>query len=100
MYTGYDAVMEVADKNNPKLKAYMSDIKAARGEKELAESAYHPKINLKSAPPTPTAAAPAPVDFRRGRRACHALEPVQQRGGQGRNRSRRVAHEDGHGDAV
>ena len=33
MYTGYDAVMEVADKNNPKLKAYMSDIKAARGEK-------------------------------------------------------------------
>ena len=31
MYTVYDAVMEVADNNNPKLKAYMSDIKAARG---------------------------------------------------------------------
>ena len=50
MYTGYDAVMEVADKNNPKLKAYMSDIKAARGEKELAESAYHPKINFEVGP--------------------------------------------------
>ncbi|MFQ8890565.1 MAG: TolC family protein, partial [Bilophila wadsworthia] len=49
-YTGYDAVMEVADKNNPKLKAYMSDIKAARGEKELAESAYHPKINFEVGP--------------------------------------------------
>ena len=43
MYPDYDAVIAVADKNNPKLKAYMSDIKAARGEKELAESAYHPK---------------------------------------------------------
>ena len=50
MYTGYDAVIEVADKNNPKLKAYMSDIKAARGEKELAESAYHPKINFEVGP--------------------------------------------------
>ena len=43
-------MMEVADKNNPKLKAYMSDIKAARGEKELAESAYHPKINFEVGP--------------------------------------------------
>lgn len=81
MYTGYDAVMEVADKNNPKLKAYMSDIKAARGEKELAESAYHPKTILKSAPPTRPQRPRQPVDFRHGRRACHALEPVQQRGG-------------------
>lgn len=100
MYTGYDAVIEVADKNNPKLKAYMSDIKAARGEKELAESAYHPKSIL-SRPFLLRPQRPRqPVDFRRGRRACHALEPVQQRGGQGRNRSRRVPHEDGHGDAV
>ncbi|MFR1533938.1 MAG: hypothetical protein ACLSTO_10130, partial [Bilophila wadsworthia] len=96
MYTGYDAVMEVADKNNPKLKAYMSDIKAARGR--LAESAYHQSIlaSLLLRPQRPR----QPVDFRRGRRACHALEPVQQRGGQGRNRSRRVAYKDGHGDAV
>ena len=28
----------------------MSDIKAARGEKELAESAYHPKINFEVGP--------------------------------------------------
>ena len=32
------------------LKAYWSDIKAARGEKELAESAYHPKINFEVGP--------------------------------------------------
>lgn len=90
MYTGYDAVMEVADKNNPKLKAYMSDIKAARGEKELAESAYHPKINFEVGPSYSDRSGPGSQwDFRHGRRACHALEPVQQRGGQGRNRSRK-----------
>ena len=50
MYPDYDAVIAVADKNNPKLKAYMSDIKAARGEKELAESAYHPQINFEVGP--------------------------------------------------
>lgn len=59
MYTGYDAVMEVADKNNPKLKAYMSDIKAARGERNWPNPPTIPKSILKSAPPTPTAAAPA-----------------------------------------
>ena len=48
MYTGYDAVMEVADKNNPKLKAYMSDIKAARGEKRPNPPTI-PKSILKSA---------------------------------------------------
>ena len=35
---------------NPKLKAYLADIRAARGEKELAQSAYHPKINLEVGP--------------------------------------------------
>lgn len=50
MYPDYDSTMQVAQKHNPKLQAYMSDIKAARGEKELAESAYHPKINLEVGP--------------------------------------------------
>lgn len=50
VYPDYDSVLGVAEKNNPKLKAYMADIKAARGEKELAESAYHPKINFEAGP--------------------------------------------------
>lgn len=50
MYPDYDATMQIAQKNNPKLKAYMADIRAARGEKELAESAYHPNINLEVGP--------------------------------------------------
>ena len=49
-YTDYDMIIQTAQKNNPKLKAYFADIKAARGEKELAHSAYHPKINLEAGP--------------------------------------------------
>lgn len=43
-------VMKAAEEGNPKLKAYLADIRAARGEKELAQSAYHPKINLEVGP--------------------------------------------------
>ncbi len=50
LYPDYDATMQVAQKNNPKLKAYMADIRASRGEKELAESTYHPNINLEVGP--------------------------------------------------
>lgn len=50
LYPDYDATMQVAQKNNPKLKAYMADIRASRGEKELAASTYHPNINLEVGP--------------------------------------------------
>ncbi len=50
LYPDIDAVMKAAEQHNPKLKAYLADIRAARGEKELAQSAYHPKISLEAGP--------------------------------------------------
>lgn len=43
-------VMEEALRSNPKLAAYLQDTKAAIGNKELAESTYHPIINLEAGP--------------------------------------------------
>lgn len=50
MYQNWTTVFETAKKNNPKLTAYLSDVKAAKGEEELAESAFHPVINLEVGP--------------------------------------------------
>ena len=50
IYESVMSVFETAEKHNPTLAAYLSDIKAAEGEKELAESAYHPVINLEAGP--------------------------------------------------
>lgn len=50
MFGDMDGVLEKARADNPKMKAYLADIKAARGNKELAQSAYHPKINLEVGP--------------------------------------------------
>ncbi len=50
LYEGPDPVLEVAKETNPKLKAYLNDIKAARGEQELSRAAYHPIINLEIGP--------------------------------------------------
>lgn len=50
MFESPKAVYELAEKNNPKLAAYMQDIRAARAEEELAESAYYPRLNLEAGP--------------------------------------------------
>ena len=50
MFGDMDGVLQKAQADNPKMKAYLADIRAARGNKELAESAYHPKINLEVGP--------------------------------------------------
>lgn len=39
-------VLESAMKLNPKVLAYKADVRAAEGDKELADSAFHPMINL------------------------------------------------------
>lgn len=39
-----------AEKENPKAKAYMADIRAERAEHELAESAFYPTFNLEAGP--------------------------------------------------
>ncbi|MBB5141949.1 TolC family outer membrane protein [Desulfovibrio intestinalis] len=50
LYQGPDAVLTQAEQSNPKLAAYMQDIRAARGERELADSAFYPTLNLEAGP--------------------------------------------------
>ncbi|CAK7024396.1 MAG: hypothetical protein DESF_01011 [Desulfovibrio sp.] len=50
LYKGPDAVMTQAEQSNPKVAAYMQDIRAARGERELADSAFYPTLNLEAGP--------------------------------------------------
>lgn len=50
MFVNPDAVLAVVEKHNPKLEAYLHDIRAAKGQKELAESAYYPTVNLEAGP--------------------------------------------------
>lgn len=40
----------LAEKNNPKLAAYLQDIRAARGEKELAQANMYPTVQLEAGP--------------------------------------------------
>lgn len=50
MYVNADEVMRDAERWNPKLNAYLADIQMARGDKELAKSAFHPQIRLEAGP--------------------------------------------------
>ena len=49
-FAGPEPVFEEAQKHNPKLAAYLQDIRAARAQKELAESAFYPTFNLEAGP--------------------------------------------------
>lgn len=50
LFKGPGEVYDLAEKSNPKLAAYLQDIRAAQGEKELAESAFYPTINAEVGP--------------------------------------------------
>ncbi|MCB6542377.1 hypothetical protein SDC9_14594 [bioreactor metagenome] len=50
LYTASQAVLEKAKKSNPKLAAYLQDIRASRAERELADSAFSPALNLEAGP--------------------------------------------------
>lgn len=50
LYQGPDAVFAQAEQSNPKVAAYMQDIRAARGQRELADSAFYPTLNLEAGP--------------------------------------------------
>ena len=50
LYDAAQAVMEQAKKSNPKLAAYLQDIRASRGERELADAAFSPTFNLEAGP--------------------------------------------------
>lgn len=47
---GMDSAFAASHESNPKLRAYLSDIRSREGDKELAKAAYHPKINLEAGP--------------------------------------------------
>ena len=43
-------IFELAQKSNPKLAAYLQDIRAARARREGAEAAFYPSFNLEAGP--------------------------------------------------
>jgi adhesin transport system outer membrane protein len=45
-----ESVFILAEKSNPKLAAYLQDIRALVGDKELAESAFYPVFNIEAGP--------------------------------------------------
>ena len=49
-YPSIGAAVEEAKATNPKLLAYSEDVKAAVGNKELADSAMHPTVNIEAGP--------------------------------------------------
>ncbi|MCR5814533.1 MAG: TolC family outer membrane protein [Desulfovibrio sp.] len=50
VFTATDKIYELAQKSNPKLAAYLQDIRAARARRELADSAFYPTFNLEAGP--------------------------------------------------
>lgn len=50
LFGATQAVLDQAKKSNPKLAAYLQDIRASRGERELADSAFSPTLNLEAGP--------------------------------------------------
>lgn len=44
------AFIQMAEKHNPKLAAYLQDIRAAKGEKELAQANMYPSFQLEAGP--------------------------------------------------
>lgn len=50
IYNASQAVLDKAKKSNPKLAAYLQDIRASRAERELADSAFSPSLNLEAGP--------------------------------------------------
>lgn len=49
-FTGPQEVYEMAEKYNPKLAAYLQDIRVQQAEKELAKSTYYPTFNAEIGP--------------------------------------------------
>lgn len=50
LFTGTEPILEEAKRSNPKLSAYINDIKASRANRELTTAAFHPIVNLEAGP--------------------------------------------------
>lgn len=49
-YSGPKEVYEIAEKDNPKLAAYLQDIRVQRAEKQLSKSTYYPHFQVEVGP--------------------------------------------------
>lgn len=49
-YKGPSEIYEIAEKDNPKLAAYLQDVRTQKAEKQLAKSAYYPTFNIEAGP--------------------------------------------------
>ena len=50
MFKNAEEVLKAAQKGNPKVAAYLEDVKAARAVREQAQSAYSPSLSLEAGP--------------------------------------------------
>ena len=50
MYTSSEDVLKAAQKGNPKVAAYLEDVKAANAVREQARSAYSPSLSIEAGP--------------------------------------------------
>ncbi|MBQ9452702.1 MAG: TolC family outer membrane protein [Desulfovibrio sp.] len=50
LFPNVKSVMDLAEKFNPKLAAYLQDIRAARANRELADASFAPQLNLEAGP--------------------------------------------------
>ncbi|MBQ9405821.1 MAG: TolC family outer membrane protein [Desulfovibrio sp.] len=50
VYASAAAVLKLAEKSNPKLAAYLQDIRAARAAREQADAAFYPSFSLEAGP--------------------------------------------------
>lgn len=50
MFTGPDEVLKAAQKGNPKVAAYLEDVKAATAVREQVRSAYSPSLSIEAGP--------------------------------------------------
>lgn len=50
MFKNADEVLKAAQKGNPKVAAYLEDVKAARAVREQVQSAYSPSLSLEAGP--------------------------------------------------
>ncbi len=50
MFSNPEEVLALAKTNNPKVIAYLADVRAAEANKELSEASYYPTINIEAGP--------------------------------------------------
>ncbi len=48
MFTSPEEIIAIAKTTNPKVVAYLADVRTAQANKELSEAAFHPVINLEA----------------------------------------------------